>query len=78
MSKLTKKQQKDKARKAYETIERPAHEAYDVIEESATRAYRAIVDPAHRAYEAKLEEIDAHPDEIITFKGKRYQLMEDK
>ena len=67
MSELTKQQQKDKARKAYEAINVPARKAYDAIEESA-----------HRAYVAKLVKINRQPDEvaeIITFKGREYKLI---
>ena len=62
---MTKKEQKDAARKAYEAIKVPA-----------LKAYKAIREPALKAYEAELERIDSEPDEdIIEVDGKRYQLI---
>ena len=70
MKKLTKREQKDEAEKAYEAIRDRAYEAYD-----------AATDPAREALEAKLKEINAQPDDepeqIITVKGNKYKLVEE-
>ena len=78
MTKLTKQQQKDNAGKTYEAIVNPAYEAYHAIARPAWKAYEAIIDHALKAYNAKLAEIDAQPDEIITHNGRKYKLMGGK
>ena len=73
---MTKQEQKDAARKAYEAIRKPARKAYKTIEEPAWEAYEAIREPAWKAYKAELERIDSEPDEdIIEVDGKRYKLI---
>ena len=67
---MTKQQQRASALKAYRAIVEPASKAYD-----------AIKDPAWEDYAAKLDEIEAQPDEvadIITFKGREYKLIENE
>ena len=62
---MTKKEQKDAARKAYEAIEEPA-----------LKAYKAIEELAWKDYEAELERIDSKPvEDIIEVDGKQYQLI---
>jgi len=81
MTKLTKQQQKDNALKAYKAIVDTAYDAwkaYLAIADTAWEAYKAIVNPALEAYQAKLDEIDAQPDEvdeIITHNGRKYKLI---
>jgi len=64
-SELTKEEQRVEATEAYNAIDRPAWEAY-----------AAISTPARKDYRAKLDKINAQPDdEIITVKGRKYKLM---
>ena len=81
MKQLTKQQQKDEAREAYDAIADPAWNAYEAIVDPAWNAYHAIVSPAYKAYNAKLKEINAQPDkaaQIITKNGRQYKLIEEK
>ena len=69
MNKLTKQEQKKEVHRAYEVIEQPAHEAYE-----------AIMGPARKAYLAKLDAINAQPEEpeeTITHNGRKYRLIKD-
>jgi len=63
----------------YEAIVNPAREAFDAINHPAREAYEVINKPAFAAYEAKVAEIEAQPETVITVKGNKYKLIkEDK
>ena len=69
MNKLTKQEQIDEAWEAYDAIQVPAYEAY-----------KAIQGPARKAYLAKLDAINAQPEEpeeTITHNGRKYRLIKD-
>jgi len=69
MNKPTKQEQRIEAYEAYEAIRDPAYEAYEAIQV-----------PALKAYKAKLEAINAQPEEpeeTITHNGRKYRLIKD-
>jgi len=83
MKKLTKEQQKWKAYKAYETAINPAWKAYEAIRDPAYKAYEAIHDPARVKFLAKIDKINAQPEEpeqpeeTITHNGHKYKLVKE-